>query len=271
MAKYKVFRSDGKQGGLIAENHYEALKKSIPANMEVTEVYTRNEANVIVQGQKVTKFYRVGKKSTVGKEKGILLYDISWCVPEENMDDGNLPELPSVVYIANPTAEQIESAKDGDEEEVLVNYLSDKYGWLVEAFRIDFVAPNDPRLKRKSLTKNNKTRKFEFYTEGNPECAIICDGTMIYGKDIDMYYMRVRDNAEDEAKKAIKEIELYVKNGVRQEQEEVDTYYNPILFTLTSAEKKKIYDVYRDGLIDYYELTDDPDDSLASQYEEEDI
>ena len=59
--------------------------------------------------------------------KKIMIYDIGW--DTDGIDVG----LPNIVFINNPTEEQINEV-NGDYSDVLADYLSDTYGWCVGGF-----------------------------------------------------------------------------------------------------------------------------------------
>ena len=91
----------------------------------------------------------------------MIAYDIDW------ETDGHRVKLPKAVLIPEYIAAEyleMDAEAPGCADEILTDYLSDRYGWLINSFRIDeegeYLPPeNDKESKKKGKKKDDSLIK----------------------------------------------------------------------------------------------------------------
>ena len=85
----------------------------------------------------------------------MIAYDIDW------ETDGHRVKLPKAVLIPEHIAAEyleMDAEAPGCADEILTDYLSDHYGWLINSFRIDEDGKNLPIENEKKPKKKGKNK-----------------------------------------------------------------------------------------------------------------
>ena len=85
----------------------------------------------------------------------MIAYDIDW------ETDGHRVKLPKAVLIPEHIAAEyleMDAESPGCADEILTDYLSDHYGWLINSFRIDEDGKNLPIENEKKPKKKGKNK-----------------------------------------------------------------------------------------------------------------
>ena len=84
----------------------------------------------------------------------MIAYDIDW------ETDGHRVKLPKAVLIPEHIAAEyleMDAESPGCADEILTDYLSDHYGWLINSFRIDeegeYLPPENDKISKKNKGK----------------------------------------------------------------------------------------------------------------------